>query len=428
MNEVTSLVTTEEPPESGHIIKAPITSAQAKIDAVANLTFKAYERASTLQPTSEEVAALQADFPDEAFQPGAAGKEHLIYIEHAHLRDRLNQVFNPGQWAIVPRNRWAEDFSTGKGTEASRVYVEAMLCIRGCFVSEAVGDMVYYKNNDSQNYGDAVEGAKTAALRRCAKELGIGLQAWKKSWTQGWWDRRNGKSRTAPKSSQAPERPQTSVKPQNATEKTRAWFLTELRKRFDDETLKRFFQLATLEDIPLESVPTTKPRLEEIAARILATVKTGESTPQSELADLITTAGFTFDLFQNLVIGLGALKQACGSFDELPEERAKWCLRNSKAILSGLIKSAPKEKPAEKSTDSDWSSFPMPWGKQAGTPLGELDEKYLYGLWANYEVETEYNGRPKKKETIEKDREFRAMLDHAGVHHEFEDRGFEKQD
>lgn len=175
--------------------KPLVTAAQAKVEAVANLTASAYARASMLQLTPEESKALQADFPDEAFQPGAAGKENLIYIEHAHLRDRLNSVFGLGQWAIVPRSRWAEDFTfTNKykqQVQASRVYTEAMLLVRGCFVAEAVGDMVYYKNNEGQNYGDAVEGAKTAALRRCAKELGVGLQAWKKEWCVGWWQRRN---------------------------------------------------------------------------------------------------------------------------------------------------------------------------------------------------------------------------------------------
>ena len=50
--------------------------------------------------------------------------------------------------------------------------------------------MEYYPNNASQNYGDAVEGAKTAAFRRCAKEFGVGLQAWKKDFCEGWWKRR----------------------------------------------------------------------------------------------------------------------------------------------------------------------------------------------------------------------------------------------
>lgn len=194
--------------------KPLVTASQAKVEAIAKLTDAAYSRASLLQLTPEESKALQADFPDEAFQPGAAGKENLIYIEHAHLRDRLNSVFGLGQWAIVPRSRWTEDFKTYKGVSGVRVYVEAMLLVRGCFVAEAVGDMSYYPNNESSNYGDAVEGAKTAALRRCAKELGIGLQAWKKEWCQGWWQRKNAPKKIEhPRNTPAPSSTTPESKP-----------------------------------------------------------------------------------------------------------------------------------------------------------------------------------------------------------------------
>lgn len=195
-----AIAASPEPP------KPQVTAAQAKVEAVANLTFKAYERAATLALTPEEVKALQVEFPDEAFKPGAAGKENLIYIEHAFLRDRLNQVIGIGQWALIPRNRWAEDFKTSNGKPASRVYVEAMLVVRGAFVAEAVGEMEYYPNNASQNYGDAVEGAKTAALRRCCKEFGIGLQAWKKDFCDGWWARKRG---TPPAATQGAPRAQS---------------------------------------------------------------------------------------------------------------------------------------------------------------------------------------------------------------------------
>jgi hypothetical protein len=61
----------------------------------------------------------------------------------------------------------------------------------------------------------------------------------------------------------------------------------------------------------------------------------------------------------------------------------------------------------------------MPFGKNAGIALEDLEKNYLYGLWANYTVETEYKGKPKKPETIEKDTQFRLMLDLAGKHYEF---------
>lgn len=174
-----------------------VTPAQAKIDAVANLTMRMYERASLLQLTPEEQTALQAEFPDSAFQPGAGGKQELIYIEHAFLRDRMIEVFGPGQWSLIVRSRWTEPFETSNKKKGIRVYVEAMLCARGCFISEAIGDMSYYPANDATNFGDAVEGAKSAAFRRCVKELGVGLQAWKKDWCKQWWERRrSGKPAT----------------------------------------------------------------------------------------------------------------------------------------------------------------------------------------------------------------------------------------
>lgn len=85
---------------------------------------------------------------------------------------------------------------------------------------------------------------------------------------------------------------------------------------------------------------------------------------------------------------------------------------------------AANEKPEDPdSDDAPWRSFPMPWGKEAGTKLADLDKKYLYGLWANYKVETEYDGKPKKPETIAKEQELRGMLDQAGEHY-----GFTKKD
>jgi hypothetical protein len=178
-----------------------VTPAQARIESVSRTLDAAYAKASTLALTAEEQEILMREFPDEAFRTGASGKDGLIYIEHAYLRDRLCEAFGLGQWALITRSRWPEEFTTkGRdnkpGLPGVRIYVEAVLLIRGCFVAEAVGDMAYYPHNDSTNYGDAVEGAKSAALRRCVKELGVGLQQWKKGFAEGWMHR-NGVSSNA---------------------------------------------------------------------------------------------------------------------------------------------------------------------------------------------------------------------------------------
>lgn len=170
-----------------------ITPQQSRIEAVADLTKSAMSKAGTLVLTPEETKSLTADFGDADFRTGASGKENLIYIEHAALRDRLNTVLGLGQWAIIVRESWNEDYTTAKGARGVKVYARAMLLVRGCYVAEAVGDMDYFPSNGSQNFGDAFEGAKTAAFRRCAKEFGVGLQAWRKDWCDAWWARKNGK-------------------------------------------------------------------------------------------------------------------------------------------------------------------------------------------------------------------------------------------
>lgn len=167
-----------------------LTPQQARIEAVGNVLHKAYEKASTLELTPEQIQKLKAEFPDEAFKLGAGGNPDLIYIEHAFLRDRFDEVIGMGQWALIrTKPHWAEDFVTAKGQKAVRIYAECALLIRGCLVSESIGDMMYYPNNPTQSYSDAAEGSVTAAFRRCAKNFGVGLQAWKKDFCIGWMQR-----------------------------------------------------------------------------------------------------------------------------------------------------------------------------------------------------------------------------------------------
>ena len=52
-------------------------------------------------------------------------------------------------------------------------------------------------------------------------------------------------------------------------------------------------------------------------------------------------------------------------------------------------------------------------GKNKGVSLGELGEKSLLWYVQEFEVSYEYNGKPKKPETIAKDEAFRAALDEA---------------
>lgn len=283
------------------------TPAQAKDKAVADLTADCYKQASQLKLSPEEIKALSADFPDEAFQPGAAGKDNLIYIEHAALRERLDLVIGMGQWCIIPIRRWVEEFTYEKEkwannrrtgefeqVKGSHVYVDGIMLIRGAFVASAIGEMTYYPDNHVQNYGDAVEGAETAALRRCCKRLGIGLQAWRKDWCLGWWKRKNAPGRAvgtkpsqdtppAKKTPPSPSGERTGATPETSgkafnVEKTRMRTLNLLKAAPGQENRKLVTdyldaqgwisgeQLA--EDWPAEHLPKSKEALDALSEDI----------------------------------------------------------------------------------------------------------------------------------------------------------------
>jgi len=396
--------------------KQAMTPAQAKIDAVASLTMKAYDRASQLVLSDEEIAALKADFPDEAFLPGAAGKENLLYIQHSCLRDRLNQVFRPGQWAIVPRNRWAEPFKTLNGKEASRVYVEAMLIIRGCFVAEAVGEMEYFPHNASQNYGDAVEGGKTAALRRCCKELGIGLQAWRKDWCDGWWQRRKApKTPVSPRfNSNAPTPTETIKTPQKpvsvpiqATPEQKAKLISTIEAEGPDAVQKAlgyFIEAGALlptehlSDLPLNWVPATAAQFRELGLLIAKLNDTGvvEKPAWTKLG------GNQSEIQGNPATAFNADETEENPFNESEQPKKV-------------------EQPELVANDETWKVFPVPFGKHAGVTLGKLPKNTLYGFAINFKVETEFRGKPVAPEKLARDRAFRANLDQAKIHYGFED-------
>ena len=89
----------------------------------------------------------------------------------------------------------------------------------------------------------------------------------------------------------------------------------------------------------------------------------------------------------------------------------------------------PVEVPRDKnmdcnSPDAPWRSYPVPFGKHAGTKLADLDKNVLYGFAANYKPEEFWTNKEGKKiqtkpEKLAKDRKFREMLTEASNHYQF---------
>lgn len=189
--DTTDLATIDEH-DGGMIVAEPFSPTEARAHAIADTLTAAYAKASKIKLTKEESEKLVAPFPDAAFRRGAGGDDDLIYIEHAYLRQRIDETIGIGQSAAVRRREWSEHFTYekyGKKAEGVRVYVDLVMVIRGCFVSEAIGDGTYYPANAKTTFSDAVESAESNAYRRCCKKFGIGLQAWMKGWQDQWKDR-----------------------------------------------------------------------------------------------------------------------------------------------------------------------------------------------------------------------------------------------
>jgi len=356
----------------------PITPAQARVEAVADALSAAYANASKLNLTPEEANALSEDFPDEAFRQGAGGDNELIYIEHAYLRQRLNKVLGVGAVVPIRRREWAEEFTYWKDNrekKAVKVYADVVLIARGCVVGEAIGDAVYYPDNAKSNYSDALESAKSNAFRRCCKEFGVGLQAWMKGWCEGWKERNRGPRGSQPprgafggSQSSAPP-PAARPSPQPATRQA-ATASQVLPQEATEDQRNRFIAL----------FPGTNA---DYALRFFQSKGWIPNTPEAKLADLPlkyvpTTKKAADDLF---------------------------------AQVEAFVTQPPAGE------EEPWRKYLMPWGRNKDIPLAELEKNYLYGLVMNYEVEREYNGQPKKAESIAKDEEFRRMLDAAGVHY-----------
>ncbi|KAG9077307.1 hypothetical protein FS749_010814 [Ceratobasidium sp. UAMH 11750] len=91
----------------------------------------------------------------------------LLYLPEIKYRRILNRAFGPGGWGLAPRS--GINVST---RIVSREY--ALVCL-GRLVGVARGEQEYF---DKEGIPTAAEGAKSNALMRCCKDLGIASELW----------------------------------------------------------------------------------------------------------------------------------------------------------------------------------------------------------------------------------------------------------
>ncbi|CAI8009253.1 Mitochondrial genome maintenance protein mgm101 homolog [Geodia barretti] len=101
----------------------------------------------------------------------------LIYLPEIKYRRILNQAFGPGGWALMPRGN--------EGEGAQLITREYSLYCHGRFISQATGEHTFYSKSNL-SYGKACESAKSNALTRCCKDLGIASELWDPQFVSKW--------------------------------------------------------------------------------------------------------------------------------------------------------------------------------------------------------------------------------------------------
>jgi len=129
-----------------------------------------------LKLKAEQIKALRRPVEQNEIEwkPAERGGDPVIpYLSHNGYRDRLDAAFGLGGWGMVPVGMPKEKDGT--------VILPCALMIDGVPRAFAWGAQ-QYKANGNMDWGDCLEGARSNAIVRCGKELGIARELWSKSY------------------------------------------------------------------------------------------------------------------------------------------------------------------------------------------------------------------------------------------------------
>lgn len=101
----------------------------------------------------------------------------LIYLPWMEYVTRLREAFGM-EWSIIPQG-----MPKIKGT---MIMWGFWLIVKGSLMGYAIGEQEYHPENRTMSYTDACEGAKSNALMRLCKGIGISLELWKPSFIREW--------------------------------------------------------------------------------------------------------------------------------------------------------------------------------------------------------------------------------------------------
>lgn len=144
-----------------------------------------------LRSIREIHAILTAPALDDELNVKPSGE---LYMSHVHCRRRLTEAFGL-VWCLDRIGEWSKERNVSTkydGKEVVSISVAAEFALRipigGQMVtkSTAWGEGEYFENNANAGKTDAFEAAKSQALTRCCKDLGIGAECWDRVFAEKW--------------------------------------------------------------------------------------------------------------------------------------------------------------------------------------------------------------------------------------------------
>lgn len=108
-----------------------------------------------------------------------------VYLSWSWYAHRLTMAFGPMGWSLLPVMDEQGRPLPAK-VENDVMYREYILRADGRYVASAIGECAYKATNRNMTYGDCAEGARSNALSRCCKSLGMVPQLYDDDWRAAW--------------------------------------------------------------------------------------------------------------------------------------------------------------------------------------------------------------------------------------------------
>lgn len=118
----------------------------------------------------QEILFAKVDAEDVLIRP-----DGIVYLDWTFYAERLTTAF-PAAWTIVPQGL--------PQVNGNLVVWGFYLLIRGHLMGFAIGEQS--RANANMSWGECCEGAKSNALMRLCKGMGMGLELWHKPFIEDW--------------------------------------------------------------------------------------------------------------------------------------------------------------------------------------------------------------------------------------------------